>query len=342
MTRCNVDLQTNDGATALQLAEHRGHAGIATLIRNKKHQLAGTLVQASPAHTKKQEEDADRAMKELLEEEDKDAAASAAVSQKKKQAKKAGKERRRDAADGPDGSQKDEHAEEQKDTERTEAKAVSDSEKNKTESVAAVAVVAALAEEEEEVRRQEAAERPERRRKEEERQKEETDFMRAWREPISLLENAQGKVGARRPWMQGIRESKYDFSTMEQDDEDYSEVVVLQEQVLSTDFAALSLDNGVALDGIVRGGTLEADAAREVHVERNMEQEAVEDSLPGDMSDEQWLGANSDHDSDNVTLWYTDQVRKWYRNAVQSLKSQQYAPTRMYTRTHTHTRTNGM
>ncbi len=96
-----------------------------------------------------QQEDADRAMKEFLEEEDKDAAAAAAVSQKKKQAKKAGKQRclknsasRRDAADGQDGSQKEEHAEEQKDTERTEAKAVS--EQNKTSNVAAVAVAAAL------------------------------------------------------------------------------------------------------------------------------------------------------------------------------------------------------
>ena len=40
--------------------------------------------------------------------------------------------------------------------------------------------------------------------------------MRAWREPIYLLENAKGKVGSRRPWMQGIRESKYDFSKMEE------------------------------------------------------------------------------------------------------------------------------
>jgi hypothetical protein len=54
--------------------------------------------------------------------------------------------------------------------------------------------------------------------------------------------------------MQGIRESKYDFSTMEQDAEDYSEVVVLQEQVLCTGFAALSLENGVPLDGIAFGG----------------------------------------------------------------------------------------
>jgi hypothetical protein len=53
---------------------------------------------------------------------------------------------------------------------------------------------------------------------EEERQKEETDFMRAWREPIYLLENVKGKVGPMRPWMQGIRESKYDFSTLEEDE----------------------------------------------------------------------------------------------------------------------------
>jgi hypothetical protein len=136
-------------------------------------------------------------LQELLEEEDKDAAAAAAVSQKKKQAKNAGKERRkqerRDAADGRDGSQKEEHAEEQKDTERTEARDVSDSEKNKTANVAAVTVAAAQAEEEEEMRRQEAAERQETRQKEEEeRQKEETDFMRAWTEPIYLLENAKG------------------------------------------------------------------------------------------------------------------------------------------------------
>ncbi len=122
------------------------HWCLATLIRNKKHKSADrgkndTLVQASPAQTtEKQQEDADRTMKELLEEQDKDAAAAAAVSQKKQQAKKAGKsvgKERRDAADGQDGSQKEEHAEGQKDTERTEATAVP--EKEKTVNVAAVA-----------------------------------------------------------------------------------------------------------------------------------------------------------------------------------------------------------
>ncbi len=46
--RCNIDLETKDGLTALQIAQSWGLAGIATLIRNT------------------QQEDADRAMKELL------------------------------------------------------------------------------------------------------------------------------------------------------------------------------------------------------------------------------------------------------------------------------------
>jgi ankyrin repeat protein len=37
-SRCNVDLQDKTGLTALQVAEHFGHAGIATLIRNKKQE----------------------------------------------------------------------------------------------------------------------------------------------------------------------------------------------------------------------------------------------------------------------------------------------------------------
>jgi ankyrin repeat protein len=64
--RCNVDLKTNNGLTALQVAERQGHAGVATMIRNRKHKGADrgkkdTLLQASPAQTKKQQEDADRA-----------------------------------------------------------------------------------------------------------------------------------------------------------------------------------------------------------------------------------------------------------------------------------------
>jgi hypothetical protein len=47
------------------------------------------LLQPSPDHTKRQQEDADRAMRELLEEEEKDAAGAAAVSHKKSKKKKA-------------------------------------------------------------------------------------------------------------------------------------------------------------------------------------------------------------------------------------------------------------
>jgi hypothetical protein len=36
--RCNVDLQAVNGLIALQLAEDEGHAGIASLIRNKKQE----------------------------------------------------------------------------------------------------------------------------------------------------------------------------------------------------------------------------------------------------------------------------------------------------------------
>ena len=72
--------------------------------------MKDTLLQASPEKIKKQLEDADRAMKELLETEENEPAASAAGSQKKKQAK-AGK---------------------------------SEKKKKKTDNVAAVAVVAGL------------------------------------------------------------------------------------------------------------------------------------------------------------------------------------------------------
>ena len=87
--RCNIDLQAQ-GLTALQAAERAGHARIATLIRNTRQKGAkDVLLQTSPEKIKKQQEDADRAMRELLEEEEKEKAAAAAGSQKKKQAKKA-------------------------------------------------------------------------------------------------------------------------------------------------------------------------------------------------------------------------------------------------------------
>jgi hypothetical protein len=166
----------------------------------------------------------------------------------------------------------------------------------------------------------------EERKEEEERQKEETDFCRVWREPIELLEKAKGNdtqsaFGLRRPWMQEIKETFFDFSKMEEDAKSLAGVLAAQQQVLSSDFAA-SHDNRLAPDG-GGGGALEGDAACEVDVERNMEQEEEEeDSLPGDMSEEQWLRTNSDNESDNWTIWYTEEVRKWYKHAVSSLKSQ--------------------
>jgi ubiquitin C len=85
----------NNGATAMQAAERQGHTRIATLIRNTTQKGADrgkkdTLLQASPAEINKQQEDADRAMKELLEEDEKEKTAVAAGSQKKSKKKKAG------------------------------------------------------------------------------------------------------------------------------------------------------------------------------------------------------------------------------------------------------------
>jgi ankyrin repeat protein len=82
--RCNIDLQTKGGETALQAAQRVGHPVIATLIRNAKRKgavrvMKDTTLQASPDKRKKQQEDADRAMKELLEEEEKEKAAAAAA-----------------------------------------------------------------------------------------------------------------------------------------------------------------------------------------------------------------------------------------------------------------------
>ena len=92
---CNIDLQTRDGETALQTAQLAGNTIIAKLIRNTKHKgarwaMKDVLLQPSPEVIKKQQEDADRAMKELLEEDEKEKAAAAAGSQKKSNKKKAG------------------------------------------------------------------------------------------------------------------------------------------------------------------------------------------------------------------------------------------------------------
>jgi ankyrin repeat protein len=73
--RCNIDLQATNGITALQVAQRAEHAAIATLIRNtKQKRTEDVLLQASPEKIKKQQEDADRAMRELLEEDEKEKA----------------------------------------------------------------------------------------------------------------------------------------------------------------------------------------------------------------------------------------------------------------------------
>jgi hypothetical protein len=83
--------KAKDGETALQLAQSAGHAAIATLIRNTKQKgVKDVLLQASPDKIQKQQVDADRAMRELLEEGEKEKAAAAAGSQKKSKKKKAG------------------------------------------------------------------------------------------------------------------------------------------------------------------------------------------------------------------------------------------------------------
>jgi hypothetical protein len=71
--RCNlnIDFQRKRGETALHAPQRTGHT------------VKDTMLQASPEKIKKQQEDADRAMRELLKEDEKEKAASAADSQKK-------------------------------------------------------------------------------------------------------------------------------------------------------------------------------------------------------------------------------------------------------------------
>ncbi len=94
--RCNIDLQTKVGTTALQLAQRAGHAAIATLIQDRKQTGAkDVLLQASPEKIKTQQEDADRAMKELLEAEETEKGAVAAGSRRKIRPRRAGMRRRK-------------------------------------------------------------------------------------------------------------------------------------------------------------------------------------------------------------------------------------------------------
>jgi hypothetical protein len=321
--RCDVDLRMRNGLNALQIAQNKEHNEIATLIRNKKHKRSGKVMKdtpppASPDEIKQQQEDAERAMNELLEDEQKAAAAAAAVLQKKKLAKKAGKERRRKETDGQGGSQREEHAEEQKDMKKTEAKAESDigaAQEFKSEDLATT------------IWASEALGRKpgERLMEEDDLQKEETDFCRVWRGPIELLEKVNEKrnlsaVGPRRPlpWMQDIRETTYDFSKLEEDDGEKlgerKDLLMPPMQAPKKMFNVGASDFVPSLGGFAEDGSSGIRRMEgEVDVERNMENDTAEDSLPGDMSDEQWLRTNS---AENLTLWYTDQVRKWYRHAV--------------------------
>ena len=295
--------------------------------------MKDTPPQASPDEIKQQQEDAERAMNELLEDEQKAAAAAAAVLQKKKLAKKAGKERRRKETDGQGGSQREEHAEEQKDMKKTEAKAESDigaAQEFKSEDLATTIWASEalgrkpgerLIEEDETLGRKPG----ERLIEEDDLQKEETDFCRVWRGPIELLEKVNEKrnlsaVGPRRPlpWMQDIRETTYDFSKLEE--EDGEKLGERKDILMSPMQAPKKMLNVGASDFVPSLGGFAEDGSSgirrmegEVDVERNMENDTAEDSLPGDMSDEQWLRTNS---AENLTLWYTDQVRKWYRHAV--------------------------
>jgi hypothetical protein len=95
--------------------------------------------------------------------------------------------------------------------------------------------------------RQQIEEEARLRKEEEERRKGETNFCRVWREPIELLEKAKGNerksaFGLRRPWMQEIKETLFDFSKMEEDAQSLAGVLAAKQHVLSTDFAA-SQDN---------------------------------------------------------------------------------------------------
>ena len=102
---------------------------------------------------------------------------------------------------------------------------------------------------------------------------------------------ACGAMPAMRAWIQGIRETLYDFSQIEEEDAvHYSEVLLAQEHVLSTGFAALSIENGVAgvagvpLAGIGRAAIGGAAWTHLEGDERNMEQGSASsgNSVTGD------------------------------------------------------------
>ena len=188
-------------ATLIRKTQQKGS------VRAKKH----TLQQVSPEKIKKQHEDADRAMKELLEAEETEKAAAAAGSQEKKQGQKAGKEQSAKLQRKEEEMLRKEEEEENRQKEEEERR-------------------------QKEIRRH-CEEEARKRKEEEERQKEETDFCRVWREPIELLEKAMGndrksEFGLKRPWMKEIKETFFDFSKMEADAESLAGLLTSQQHVL--------------------------------------------------------------------------------------------------------------
>ena len=135
------------------------------------------------------------------------------------------------------------------------------------------------------------------------------------------------------------KESKYDFSTLEEDEYQtfggrHSQAPLMPppmqapKKMLNIGASEFVPSLGGFAEDSSGTGRMEGDNDLEVDVERNMENDTAEDSLPGDMPDEQWLRTNSDIGAENL-IWYTDQVRKWYRHAVYSLKIQKYALSHM-------------
>jgi hypothetical protein len=313
----------------LQIAQRTGRNAIAMLIRRSKtngadRALKDILLQTNPKKIKQQQEDADRARKELLEEEEKEKAAAFAGSPKKEQAKVGKSERKKENIPLQTNSKKTKMQQEDAEADRAMKELLEEEEKEKAAAFAGS-----------QKKEQAKAGKCERVKEKEDQQKEETDFFRVWREPIELLEKVKGKRSllAFGPWMQSIRETKYDFSKWEEEVcKDGKQLQVeyggkkLQETNMPPTQAPKKMLNvgasefvpslvGFAEDGSGTG-TMEGEDDLEVDVDRNMENDTAEDGLPGDLSEAQGLCANSDDDPHNLNLWYTDQVRKWYRHAV--------------------------
>ena len=198
-------------------------------------------------------------------------------------------------------------------------------------------VLAAAEKAEREKREREEAERrrreAERRRIEEERRRKEaqekSEFMATWGEAVELLKNmptrtaverAGGGAGAaslvsqsegqiaplprRRPWMEDMKETQYDFSRLQEDKEedDYERVIEAQDDAL----AGGDVDDYSEPPSSVVAGHLENGAEGDVgeRAERGEDPSGV---LPASLSEN--LGM---HD---LGIWLTEDVKKWYAHA---------------------------